>query len=60
MAGQEALQKAMENQGIADTKVFHQWLEEECAYLSFLAKEPIQETLEMEYYQKLVNYYSSS
>lgn len=50
----------MESQGIADTKGFHQWLEDEHTYLSLLVKEPIQETLEMEYYQKLVNYYSSS
>jgi hypothetical protein len=34
---------------------FEQWLEKEKVHLRTLSKEPLQETLEMEYYQKLVN-----
>ncbi|KAG6895725.1 hypothetical protein C0992_013014 [Termitomyces sp. T32_za158] len=55
LAGEDALRKTMEDQGIAGTEVFHEWLREERVYLSSLVKEPIQETLEMEYYKKLVN-----
>lgn len=40
---------------ITDTTVFAQWLEEEREYLKGLSIEPIRETQEMEYYQKLVN-----
>jgi hypothetical protein len=40
---------------ISDTRVFEEWREEEKVYLEGLQKEPIIETLEMEYYQKLVN-----
>jgi len=40
---------------ITDAKVFDEWREEERVYLEGLQKEPITETLEMEYYQKLVN-----
>ena len=40
---------------ITDAKVFDKWQEEERVYLEGLEKEPITETLEMEYYQKLVN-----
>jgi len=50
----------MEDQGIASPEVFHQWLEEERVYLSSLVKEPMQETLEMEYYQRLVNFHAAS
>ncbi|KAG6912822.1 hypothetical protein DXG01_011751, partial [Tephrocybe rancida] len=60
LAGIDALHKTMNDQGITSTDVFHQWLEEECAYLTSLAKEPVQETLEMEYYQKLVNFHAAS
>ncbi|KAG6808231.1 hypothetical protein H0H92_004952 [Tricholoma furcatifolium] len=56
LAGETTLKKTMEDQGIPSTDVFHQWLEEERAYLAALAQEPIEETLEIEYYQKLVNY----
>lgn len=45
--------------GIADRSVFATWLEEERVYLQGLVKEPSEETLEMEYYQKLVNLQSS-
>jgi hypothetical protein len=40
---------------ITDTGMFGVWLEEERTYLKGLSKEPIRETQEMEYYQKLVN-----
>ncbi|KAG6839200.1 hypothetical protein C0991_004959 [Blastosporella zonata] len=53
--GKAALEKQMADQGIAHTGVFQQWLEEERGYLLGLQREPLQETLEMEYYQKLVN-----
>jgi len=39
--------------------VFEEWREEERVYLEGLQKEPITETLEMEYYQKLVNLHVS-
>ena len=45
----------MTNLNISDTWVFEEWRQEEKAYLEGLQKEPITETLEMEYYQKLVN-----
>jgi len=45
----------MESKGIKDTDTFRKWLLEEKEYLNGLSKEPIRETLEMEYYQKLVN-----
>jgi hypothetical protein len=40
---------------ITDTSMFGTWLEEERTYLKGLSKEPIRETQQMEYYQKLVN-----
>ncbi|KAG6824531.1 hypothetical protein H0H92_006579, partial [Tricholoma furcatifolium] len=54
-----ALQKTMDDQGIASTDVFHAWLREEHAYLTSLINEPLEETLGMEYYQKLVNYHDA-
>jgi hypothetical protein len=45
----------MTDLNISDTRVFEEWRQEEKAYLEGLQKEPITETLEMEYYQKLVN-----
>jgi hypothetical protein len=44
---------------ISDAHVFEQWREEEKVYLEGLQKEPIVETLEMEYYQKLINLHAS-
>jgi len=44
---------------ITDAKVFDEWQEEERVYLEGLQKEPITETLKMEYYQKLVNLHAS-
>jgi hypothetical protein len=45
----------MAEQGIESEATFNIWLAEEKTYLLSLSKEPIQETLEMEYYQRLVN-----
>ena len=45
----------MEDLGIEDDSVFETWLAEEKEYLLGLSKEPLVETMEMEYYQKLVN-----
>jgi hypothetical protein len=45
----------MHDQNIANTSVFHDWLAEEKVYLEGLSREPILESLEMEYWQKLVN-----
>jgi hypothetical protein len=53
--GREALKKTMDDQGIQGPDVFEHWLEEERAYLRALAKEPVHETLEMDYYLALVN-----
>jgi hypothetical protein len=51
----------MQQEGVKSYQEFHQWLEEEKAYLVSLknaAKDNV-ETLEMEYVQKLVNLSSS-
>lgn len=45
----------MNDQNIANTSVFQDWLAKEKAYLEGLSREPLLETLEMEYWQKLVN-----
>ncbi|KAF7358610.1 hypothetical protein MSAN_01199700 [Mycena sanguinolenta] len=49
------LQEAMVNLGVESRSVFEEWLEKEKGYLESLTKEPAHETLQMEYYQKLVN-----
>jgi hypothetical protein len=53
--GQSTLPQLMRELGIADANVFEHWLAEECAYLMSLNQEPKHETLQMEYWQKLVN-----
>ena len=40
---------------VTDMNIFGVWLVEEQQYLKGLMKEPLRETEEMEYYQKLVN-----
>ena len=55
LKGGPALKKAMQDQGIEGTDTFQVWLAEERTYLKLLSKEPLQETLEMEYLQKLIN-----
>jgi hypothetical protein len=53
--GEGAFIKQMQDQGIANTSVFQDWLAEEKSYLEGLSREPLQESLAMEYWQKLVN-----
>jgi hypothetical protein len=53
--GEAAFVKQMQDQGIANTSVFQDWLAEEKTYLESLSREPLQESLAMEYWQKLVN-----
>ncbi|PBK84535.1 hypothetical protein ARMGADRAFT_1037030 [Armillaria gallica] len=43
--------------GMTDEKEFEAWLKEEEAYLSGLRCELLEETIEMEYYMRLVHYY---
>ena len=45
----------MRDQGVPNTSVFEDWLAEERTYLEGLSREPLTETLTMEYWQKLVN-----
>jgi hypothetical protein len=54
-SGPEALARAMVDLQISDVGVFEMWLAEERVYLQGLRKEPEEETLQMEYWQKLVN-----
>lgn len=49
----------MLDMGISDIKVFEGWLDEERQYLQGLRTEPEAETLQMEYFQKLVNFHAS-
>ncbi|KAJ7738548.1 hypothetical protein B0H14DRAFT_3097444 [Mycena olivaceomarginata] len=53
-----ALQQAMHALNVPTRDVFDNWLEKEKGFLRPLTKEPLQETQEMEYYQKLVNFYA--
>ncbi|KAJ7864211.1 hypothetical protein B0H14DRAFT_2574435 [Mycena olivaceomarginata] len=55
-AGLPALQDAMRSLNVKSLDVFETWLAKEKQYLRSLSKEPVEETLEMEYYQKLVNW----
>ncbi|KAH7908465.1 hypothetical protein BJ138DRAFT_993211, partial [Hygrophoropsis aurantiaca] len=57
--GQHTLPRLMHELGITSTAVFEEWLEEEKVYLQSLRTEPEEETLQMEYLQKLVNMISS-
>jgi hypothetical protein len=50
-----AFKTAMNDLNIMHVGNFEEWLAEEREYLRALSKEPLEETLEMEYYQKLVN-----
>lgn len=56
---EDTVTKLMASQGILDPAVFSTWLEEEREFLEGLKKEPEDETLEIEYYQKLTAYYKS-
>ena len=55
----KVIARMMKDLGVSDTAVFDAWLEEERAYLRGLKKEPAEETLQIEYYQKLVNLWAS-
>ncbi|KAF7353123.1 hypothetical protein MSAN_01499700 [Mycena sanguinolenta] len=55
LATQPTLCDTMQRLGVKSRAEFEGWLEKEKAHLRGLSKEPLQETLEMEYYQKLVN-----
>lgn len=47
--------RLMKDYGVTDRSEFEEWLKEEKEYLQGLSKEPPEETLQMEYYQRLVN-----
>lgn len=53
--GEAAFLKQMQDWNITNTLVFQELLAEEKVYLEGLSREPLQESLEMEYWQKLVN-----
>ncbi|KAJ7809272.1 hypothetical protein B0H14DRAFT_2867397 [Mycena olivaceomarginata] len=55
-AGLPALQDTMQSLNVELRDVFEKWLAKEKRYLCSLSKEPVEEMLEMEYYQKLVNW----
>ncbi|KAG1844785.1 hypothetical protein F4604DRAFT_1937342 [Suillus subluteus] len=58
--GNAVLPNMMRDLGVADDTVFERWLDEEKAYLKGLTQEPEEETLQMEYWQRLVNMKASS
>ena len=49
-----AVESALRKVGAKDELVVEEWLKEEEEYLRGLSKEPLLETLEMEYYKLLV------
>ncbi|KAJ6608349.1 hypothetical protein B0H10DRAFT_2166594 [Mycena sp. CBHHK59/15] len=51
-----ALRHWMKSNDIQSFSVFDTWIKEEYDFLSIRDKEPMVETLEMEYYQKLINF----
>lgn len=53
LAGENALQEAMKARGIKGQD-FTQWLIDEKEYLVALGKEPAEETLQLDYFQKLL------
>ena len=54
LKGETAFRQQMAAQGVKGTEVFSEWLTDERAYLVGLKREPLQETWQMEYWQKLV------
>nr|GAT49523.1 predicted protein [Mycena chlorophos] len=56
---EEDLIKYMEAKSIPDRSVFEEWLSQEKSALEKLSHEPPEETLKMEYYQKLVDFYDA-
>jgi hypothetical protein len=53
------LARIMLDMNIPTVDVFSDWLNEKKEYLQGLKTEPEAETLQMEYYQKLVNFHAS-
>ncbi|KAI5990606.1 hypothetical protein EDD15DRAFT_2388740 [Pisolithus albus] len=53
--GQATLERLMCELGVSDPETFKLWLDEERVYLNSLLHEPVEETLQMEYWQRLVN-----
>jgi hypothetical protein len=53
------LARTMKDLGISDTLVFEGWIVEERTYLQGLKSEPAEETLQMDYCQRLVNLWAS-
>ncbi|KAI5981599.1 hypothetical protein EDD15DRAFT_2391694 [Pisolithus albus] len=53
--GHATLEQLMCELGVSDPAVFRQWLDKERVYLKSLLWEPVEETLQMEYWQQLVN-----
>ncbi|EIW81516.1 hypothetical protein CONPUDRAFT_90395 [Coniophora puteana RWD-64-598 SS2] len=53
--GVPRLAASMSHLKISDANVFSSWLDEERTYLKGLEKEPIEETLQMTYWQRLTN-----
>lgn len=54
LAGAPALARAMSQLNITDARVFDEWLVEERDYLTNLKSVPEEETLQMEYYKRLL------
>lgn len=57
LKSESLLRSTMKTQGISDVTIFDSWLQEEREYLKGLKQEPEQDTLEMEYYRRLVVFY---
>ncbi|KAG1861278.1 hypothetical protein F4604DRAFT_2033679 [Suillus subluteus] len=53
--GTNSLPKLMHELGLEDKSVFDTWLAKEQAYLTLLSHEPNHKTIQMEYWQKLLN-----
>ncbi|KIK11303.1 hypothetical protein PISMIDRAFT_19641, partial [Pisolithus microcarpus 441] len=53
--GRATLDRLMGELGVSDLATFKLWLDEERVYLKSLVRKPPEETLQMEYWQRLVN-----
>ncbi|KAG1796177.1 uncharacterized protein BJ212DRAFT_1450658 [Suillus subaureus] len=58
--GNAVLPNMMQDLGVTDDGVFEHWLDKEKAYPKGLMQEPKEETLQIEYWQRLVNLKASS
>ncbi|KAF9049005.1 hypothetical protein BJ165DRAFT_1343532, partial [Panaeolus papilionaceus] len=60
IARKDTLSGQMQQQGLGkDTSLFQQWLSEEHEYLTKLSREPEEETIKMEYVQKLQSFFKT-